>query len=153
WEDTGSNTATTGIVERFQSASHSSVGTVPFSINGPTVRGGAWDPCSKIYFATELSKDTAIFAVPTVAGGTPFRQGVASAPVASIFFDQYTRTIFQPKDDVANFAFRAYSLGGSATQPTLEDRDANSSTPWDPPKDLRPTNVAIEEPVTQFCPN
>ncbi|MCB9586857.1 MAG: hypothetical protein H6718_15765 [Polyangiaceae bacterium] len=148
----GVSTNTAGKVTRFNATNFNVNGSVNFEVGGSFIRGAAWDPCNKIYFATESLEELAIFAIPTgTTTGTPFRQSIGSVPVGAVFFDQYTRTLILPRGDQANFELRAFLLGGDATSPTLTERDANSSPPWDPPADLRPLQMEVETPAKQFC--
>lgn len=151
WEsDTNMNK--TAKVTRYNPTNFSAAGSVSFEVRGSFMRGAAWDPCSKIFFATESLSDTAIYTVPTQGSGTTYRQGITTPPVGAVFFDQYTRTVFQPRDSQTNFGLRAFLLGGTATAPTLTERDPSSSLPWNPPTDVIPKQVEVEAPASQFCP-
>ncbi|MGE3674554.1 MAG: hypothetical protein AB7K71_33095, partial [Polyangiaceae bacterium] len=130
----------------------SASGSITFDVKGSFMRGAARDPCDKIFFATESLTDTAIFAVPTASGGTTFRQGITTPPVGAVYFDQYTRTIFQPRDSSSNFGLRAFLLEGDASSPSFSERDPSSATAWNPPSDLLPKQVEVETPVKSFCP-
>ncbi|MBX3181448.1 MAG: hypothetical protein KIT72_13765 [Polyangiaceae bacterium] len=141
-----------GQAQRFHSTTFATLATYPFEVNGPAIRDAAWDACSGVVFATELAKDAAIFAIPTASGGTTFRLGVSTPPVAAVHFEPITRSVLQPKDDPTNYSIRAFALGGTSLEPVLTERLPGSALPWEPPPDLRPIQVAIEEPRSPACP-
>lgn len=104
---------------------HSKVGNAySFDIANLRVSSAAFDPCHNIGFATSLLGDTAVWAIPLVSGGSPYKACVTTAGGA-MFFEPYTHGLIRltPAAAGATDRFEIYDIKDSdPTTPVLTPR-------------------------------
>ena len=140
-------------IQRFQPSSGNPVANsvVHFPIQSAFMKAIAVSECNQMAFVVGVPGDTSVYAVPFTPSGT-----VASADLGhaaqGVRFEPYTGTVVAPFKANGSWALLAYSLGGTATAPTLTKRNAPG---WNPPPDIEPNFVGVREPVpfpTTSCP-
>ncbi|HEY2512013.1 MAG TPA: hypothetical protein VGI39_14195 [Polyangiaceae bacterium] len=140
-------------IQRFQPSNGNPVGNsiVHFPIQSAFMKAIAVSECNQMAFVVAVPGDTSVYAVPFTPSGTPTSADLGHA-AQGVRFEPYTGTVIAPFKANGSWALLAYSLGGTATAPTLTKRNAPA---WNPPADLEPNFVGIREPVpfpTTSCP-
>jgi hypothetical protein len=123
---------------------------IAFAADSDRLQPVAISECSQMAFVAELT-GSKLFAVPLSAGGTPTLRDVTHT-VSNVRFEPFTNTVVTTFNAFTGWEIGALSLGGTATAPTLSPRTAiQMNKPWAPPGDLRPTNIAVRQPIPYDC--
>jgi hypothetical protein len=111
--------------------------------------GMAIAQCPETVFVSQVTA-TSLLAIPLTSGGTPASFEV-SHTVSSVNFEPFTNTAIASFNGGDGYEILAVSLGGTPAAPMLTSRSSIATKlPWAPPGDLRPTIVAVRQPLS--CP-
>jgi hypothetical protein len=105
----------------------------------------AFAECQQGALLTATNEDLAVYAIPL--GGPMAARAALAHSGQSVSFEPYTKTVLAPFTQGDGYEFTAFTLGGTAANPTLAPRQN-----WSPPADVRPLVLGIREPVPVQCP-
>jgi hypothetical protein len=113
--------------------------------------GLAVSQCAQTVFVSQVTATT-LFAIPLASGGTPKPFDVTHT-VSNMLFEPFTNTAIASFNGGDGYEILALTLGGTPTVPTLTSRSPLAAVnPWAPPADLRPTTIAVRQPIPFACP-
>jgi hypothetical protein len=124
---------------------------IPLSLSAPVTNQLVFSPpavdtCTDTAFVAELRDTHSVFAVPLGGSGVIARRDLGHSG-QQVAFESYTRTVLAAYTSGNASGISAYTLGGTATSPSLTPR-----TDWNPPADLKPAVVVVERPIPAVCP-
>lgn len=107
--------------------------------------------CAQTVFVSQVTATT-LFAIPLASGGMPKPFDVTHT-VSNMLFEPFTNTAIASFNGGDGYELLALTLGGTSTVPTLTSRSPLAAVnPWAPPGDLRPTTIAVRQPIPFGCP-
>jgi hypothetical protein len=108
----------------------------------------AFAECQQQAILTATNEDLSVYAIPLGSAGGTLAQAMTTHSGQSVYFEPYTNTVLSPFTQGDGYVLDAFTLGGTASNPTLTQR----STGWNPPADVRPEVLGIRRPLPLKCP-
>lgn len=123
--------------------------TATYPMTGANIHPLAIAECLSQAFVVETNADLNVYAVPLSVTTSPLpvaKQGTGHSG-QGVYFEPFTSTVIAPFNQGPTHTFTAFTLAGTAAQPTLAPR----TTDWTPPADLRPQVLATRTPIPFSC--
>jgi hypothetical protein len=122
---------------------------IPFQTSDGFFQPFAFSECNQQLLLTATNEDLSVYAIPLGAANGKITSIMTSHSGQSLAFEPYTNTVLSPFTQGDGFVLDAFTLGGTASNPTLSQRTAPG---WSPPADVRPEVIGIRKPLPIKCP-
>ncbi|HEX8795513.1 MAG TPA: hypothetical protein VF765_31400 [Polyangiaceae bacterium] len=109
----------------------------------------AFSECYQQLLLTATNEDLSVYAIPLSSATGKLASQMTTHSGQSLYYEPYTSTVLSPFTQGDGYVLDAYTLGGSASMPSLTHRTAPD---WNPPADVRPEVLGIRKPLPITCP-
>lgn len=151
WSLPGGNPGSPGatFINSYQPQNEAVLGSpISFQTSDGFFQPFAFAECLQQAILTATNEDLAVYAIPLSSATGSLARAPTTHSGQSVYFEPYTSTVLSPFTQGDGYVLDAFTLGGTAANPTLTQRQ----TGWNPPADVRPEVLAIRKPLPLKCP-
>jgi hypothetical protein len=152
WSLPGGNPGSPGptSINTYQPQNEAILGTpIPFQTSDGFFQPFAFAECLQQALLTATNEDLAVYAIPLNSATGTLARATTTHSGQSVYFEPYTSTVLSPFTQGDGYVLDAFTLAGTAANPTLTQRSAPG---WNPPADVRPEVLGIRKPLPLKCP-